>query len=103
MLASHANETTAALIQFKNRINDLENDISSQNRRFDELSKLKGRIESLAKISAPFKLYKVRAGDSLEKIARAHKTGVDRIKKLNNLNQDLIVVGQELKIPNESL
>ena len=29
------------------------------------------------------------------------KTAVEKIKKLNNLEQDLIVVGQELKIPSE--
>lgn len=102
-LASHANETTAALAQFKDRIGELEQEIFSQNRRFDELAKLKGNIETLAKglRIESFKLYKVKAGDSLEKIARLHKTSVEQIKKMNNLDQDLIVVGQELKIPNE--
>lgn len=102
-LLSHANETTAALSQFKERIQELEQEILSQNRRFDEVAKLKGHIETIAKNSRceSFKTYKVRPGDSLEKIARAHKTAVERIKKLNNLDQDLIVVGQELKIPND--
>ena len=49
--------------------------------------------------SADFTLYKVKPGDSLEKIARTHKISVEKIKKLNGLDQDLIVVGQELKIP----
>jgi LysM repeat protein len=99
-LSSHANETIAALEQFKNRIGELEHEIVVQNRRFDELAKLKGHIETLSKgISGDFKLYKVRPGDSLEKIARVHKTAVEKIKKLNELDQDLIVVGQELKIP----
>ncbi|HSX10410.1 MAG TPA: LysM peptidoglycan-binding domain-containing protein [Chlamydiales bacterium] len=102
-LSSHANETTAALSQFRDRISELEGEILSQNRRFDELAKLKGNIETLAKGlgAGSFKIYKVKSGDSLEKIARVHKTNVEQIKKLNNLEQDLIVVGQELKIPNE--
>ena len=101
-LSSHANETTAALSQFKDRIGELEQEIFGQNRKFEELSKLKGHIENLAKgISGDFRIYKVRPGDSLEKIARAHKTAVEKIKKLNQLDQDLIVVGQELKIPVE--
>lgn len=101
-LSTHANETTAALAQFKDRIGELEEEIHSQNRRFDEVAKLKGHIENLSKgFLGDFKIYRVRPGDSLEKIARAHKTAVDKIKKLNNLDQDLIVVGQELKIPNE--
>ncbi len=99
-LTSHANETTAALAQFKDRIGELEQEILSQNRRFDELAKLKGSIEHLARgFSGDFKPYKVKPGDSLEKIARIHKISVDQIKKLNGLDQDLIVIDQELKIP----
>jgi chromosome segregation ATPase len=98
-LTSHANETTASLTQFKERIDELEKEILSQNRRFDELARLKGRIENLAKDT--YKIYTVRSGDTLEKIARAHKTSVEQIKKLNSLDQDLIVVGQELKLPSD--
>lgn len=101
-LASHANETTSALSQFKSRIQELEQEILNQNRRFEDLAKLKGNIETIAKSFKPgFKLYKVRPGDSLEKIANIHHTKVDRIKKLNDLDRDLIVVDQELKIPIE--
>jgi LysM repeat protein len=85
-LSSHANETTAALTQFKDRIGELEQELFSQ--------KMKG-------LSVQTKVYKVKAGDSLEKIARANKTEVEKIKKLNALELDLIVVGQELKIPIE--
>jgi LysM repeat protein len=81
----------------------LEQDILSQNRRFDELAKLKGNIETIAKSlgNESYKTYKVRPGDSLEKIARSHKVAVERIKKFNHLEKDLIGVGQELKIPND--
>ncbi len=100
-LSSHANETTAALSQFKERIHDLEQEIQSQNRRFEELSKLKVHFEGLVKHlhATNEKTYKVRAGDSLEKIARMHKITVERLKKANSLEQDLIVVGQDLSIP----
>lgn len=101
-LSSHANQTTVSLSQFKNRIEELEQDLLSQNRRFDELAKLKGNIETLTKsLKISHKTYKVRPGDSLEKIAQAHLVKVDQIKKLNHLEKDLIMVGQELKIPNE--
>jgi LysM repeat protein len=104
-LTSHANETRAALSQFKNRIAELEQEIQSQNRRFEQVAKLKGQLENLSKNTSASdkKIYKVRPGDTLDKIARFHQTSVERIKKANDLNQDLIVVGQELMIPDEPL
>ena len=79
----------------------MEQDLQQQNRRFDEIAKLKNHIEGVAKQFPPSdeKAHKVRPGDSLEKIARLYKTSVERIKKANGLEQDLIVVGQELRIP----
>lgn len=102
-LTTHAQETSTALTQFKDRIEELEKELISGQRRFEELAKLKTNIETLAKSlkNSDYKVYKVRPGDSLEKIAKLHKTGVDKIKQANGLQQDLIVVGQELKIPAE--
>lgn len=104
-LTSHANETAAALVQFKNRIAELEQDIQNQNHRFEEVAKLKGHFEGLTKhltgALTDKKTYKVRPGDTLDKIARFHQTTIERIKKTNDLKEDLIVVGQELIIPND--
>lgn len=101
-LTSHAKETSTVLFQFKARIEELENELASGQRRFEELGKLKTNIDALGKAirkNELSKIYKVRPGDSLEKIAKFHQTSVDKIKKLNGFEQDLIVVGQELKIP----
>lgn len=44
--------------------------------------------------------YKVKSGDSLGKIAKAHNTTVDTLVKLNDLKPDArILIGQELKLP----
>ena len=43
--------------------------------------------------------YIVKAGDNLTKIAKLHKTSVEKLVKLNNIkNKNLIVVGQKIKI-----
>lgn len=43
----------------------------------------------------------VKKGDTLEKIAKAHKTTVDEIIKLNRLPSSFLRVGQTLKLPAE--
>lgn len=97
----HASETHMALTQYKSRLQELEQSIIVQNRRFEELGKIKSSLEAVAKSlksTAP-KIHKVKAGETLEKIATLYTTKVDRIKKLNDLTGDLIVIGQELQIP----
>jgi LysM repeat protein len=102
-LASHANETSAAFCQMKSRLDELEQEVFNQNRRFEEVTKLRNHIENMTKASTvEKKSYKVRPGDTLEKIARFHQVSVECIKKTNDLKEDLIIPGQELTIPNGS-
>ena len=102
-LSFYAKEVNLSLMQYKDKILDLERNVISQNKRYEEVNKLKDTLEAIAsslKISSDsFYTYKVKAGDSLKKIAKINKTSVDQIKKSNNLDLDLIVIGQELKIP----
>ncbi|WP_171051019.1 LysM peptidoglycan-binding domain-containing protein [Bacillus sp. BHET2] len=42
--------------------------------------------------------YKVKSGDSLSVIAKKYKTTVSNLKKMNNLKNDMIYVGQILKV-----
>ncbi len=49
----------------------------------------------------PFALksYRVKPGDSLEKIAKRHKISLESLKKANSLSDDRIMIGQDLQIP----
>ncbi|MDE3055803.1 MAG: LysM peptidoglycan-binding domain-containing protein [Verrucomicrobiota bacterium] len=101
-LSTYAQETHLVLTQFKTRLQEIEQSIALQNRRFDELGKIKTQLEIVAKsLSSGEKTHKVKSGETLDKIAALHHVKVDRIKKLNDLGSDLIIVGQELKIPAE--
>jgi LysM repeat protein len=52
-----------------------------------------------AALPAGVQHYKVKAGDTLTRIARAHGTTVSAIRELNALTTDRINVGQQLRIP----
>ena len=46
-------------------------------------------------------VYIVKAGDTLYSIAKKYDTSVNDIKRLNNLNSDMLSIGQRIKIPME--
>ena len=45
-------------------------------------------------------IYEVKKGDTLYNLASTYKTTVSRIKELNNLNSNVLSIGQKLIIPN---
>ena len=47
----------------------------------------------------PYKVYVVKAGDTLYAIASRYGTTVDAIKRLNHLTSNTLSIGQELKLP----
>lgn len=102
-LNTHANQTTQSLTQYQMRIRELETELTAQTKMIEELSELKGTLKTITQAikgsQSSSDVYKVRAGDSLEKIARSNKTSVEAIKRVNNLTSTKIVIGQEIKIP----
>ena len=47
--------------------------------------------------------YTVKSGDSLWSIANKYNTSVSELKSLNNLNSDVLQIGQVLKLPSNNL
>jgi LysM repeat protein len=97
--------------QALNKIQSLEQDLSSHEKRLDEVTKLKGTLTTISKaigqksvndVPSSTKTYRVKAGDSLEKIARNHHISVDVLRKVNTLANDKIVIGQELRLPDDT-
>lgn len=79
--------------------------LESHEQRLNEIANLKSTLTSISQAikktssGQTVSSYKVKAGDSLEKIARAHSITTEALKKANQLSSDRIIVGQELKIP----
>ena len=104
-ISSHA---TGAL----SKLQQIEQQVALHEGRLEEVVKLKSTLTTISKAINPrtsfestppssSNSYRVKTGDSLEKIARLHHTSVDAIKRLNRLDKDKIVVGQELKVPSD--
>lgn len=102
---NHANETASTLVQYKQKLADLEKILEIQNQNLDSLqTALKSltdvlQVKNNLPISSSEKTYRVAPGDSLEKIARKNHTTIQTIKELNGLTNDKIIVGQTLKVP----
>jgi LysM repeat protein len=99
-LMTYANQTTTSLSQYRDQIQEID-------RKLGEVSKLRSTLSQISKTySAPEVAstdtnYRVKSGDSLEKIARRFNTTADALKKENQLTTDKIVIGQELTIPHK--
>ncbi|MEL7431260.1 MAG: LysM peptidoglycan-binding domain-containing protein [Chlamydiota bacterium] len=100
-LTSHAESTICAFKQYKERLGELEQEIAQQNEKFEEMVKMRNYVENVAaKIRSPEDVftYTVKAGDTLEAIAKSHQTSVEEIKTINHITKDL-VVGQKIQLP----
>lgn len=96
-LMAYANQTTTSLSHYRDQIQEID-------RKLSEVSKLRSTLSQMSKTySAPEpateNTYRVKPGDSLEKIARKFQVTADALKKSNQLTSDKIVIGQELTIP----
>ncbi len=105
------NENSAAQQKLQQRIAALENALEQQHLALEQLSNAMTAIADALQIKdnqadmkpaaslASGKTYKVKNGDSLGTIAKEHQTSISEIKKLNNLSNDKIIIGQTLKLP----
>jgi len=98
-LSSYSENVTLSLKQFKEKIGLIEKNQKNFSSAIAQILELKTSIDQMAQLPSKSNAYKVKPGDSLEKIAKTYKTSVEKLKQINSLKNDLIVVGQELKIP----
>jgi LysM repeat protein len=99
----HSQDTSNLIIQSQRKIDELERGISIQNKNLESLQAALGSLMEMMQVgkedTVSSKTYKVRSGDRLEKIAREHQVSISELKRLNNLKDDKIIVGQTLKLP----
>jgi LysM repeat protein len=98
-LASHANHTSKVLGQYKDKIKELEHNLTVHSEILTQVNQLKKHFKEEKDVSHNTETIIVKSGDSLQRIARQHSSSVEELRRLNNLKDDLIMVGQELIVP----
>ncbi len=91
-LQEHSNESSRVMAQYKSKLESLE-------QRMDQLQTTLKLVLDALQVEEVGTVYEVKSGDSLDKIARRHKTTVRKLKELNQLTNDRIYIGQKLKLP----
>ncbi len=84
---------------YKQKFHEMEKYLQAQTDSLQEIGRIRQSLKEIREDSAEFITYRVRAGDSLEKIARQFGTTLEQLKKINQLHNDLILVGQEIRVP----
>ncbi|MEC7839261.1 MAG: LysM peptidoglycan-binding domain-containing protein [Chlamydiota bacterium] len=102
-LQTHANKSSTVLEGYQSQIAKLEKIVESRNKDLDNLkAAVKSLMTALGNADDPiddYRLYEVQYGDSLGLIAQKKRVTVREIKDFNGLKNDVIIVGQKLKIP----
>lgn len=108
-LNKHAEQTTSSLTSFKEKILDCQRELSLHKQKLEGITQLKSTLGQISQAigdrsatkARSASSYKVRPGDTLEKIAKSNGLSLAALKRLNNISQDRIIVGQELKISDD--
>ncbi len=110
LLQQYANTVKELLEQYHSRMQTLENTVDKHTKN---LKSMEVAVQSLVEafpagdkpivsIEGTDTIYRVVDGDTLEKIARRNQTTIRKLKEVNNLATDRIIVGQKLKLPQAS-
>lgn len=85
--------------QFNMSVDDLKklNNLTNNNLSVNQKLLVSGNSDTTS--SSDYDTYIVKSGDSLWSIANKHNTTVDKLKDINNLNDNLLSIGQKLLIP----
>jgi len=102
-LQTHANKSSTALESYQSQISKLEKIVAARNKDLENLKcavkSLMGALGSADDLIDEYSNYEVQYGDSLGVIAQKKHVTIREIKDLNHLKNDVIIVGQKLKIP----
>ncbi|MBU6149411.1 MAG: LysM peptidoglycan-binding domain-containing protein [Verrucomicrobia bacterium] len=92
-------EIAKVVASYKQKFHEMEKYLQAQTDSLQEIGRIRQSLKEIRDDSSEYLTYRVRAGDSLEKIARQFGSSLEQLKKINQLHNDLILVGQEIRVP----
>lgn len=98
----HANESSTSFTEIQKKLSEQQEISTLQAQQIKDLENaLRHLTSALQAKTNPLAAgeYRVKSGDTLEKIAKEHGTTIDAIRRENNLSKDIIYPGQKLQIP----
>lgn len=105
-LSQTSQEMHIALSQSKAKISEMEKSLSLATKSMSEVTKLKKNMQKVNQAieQSPREFivesYRVKAGDTLETIAKRSNTSIETLCKINHLeDRDKLLTGQELLVP----
>lgn len=104
-ITSDLRALNTAISASQSQTQELATRLSAHDEQLCQVGKLKTTLSTLVKAVTPAPsstTYTVKAGDSLEKIAKLHHTTAATLRKLNHLSHDKIMIGQELKVADDT-
>ena len=106
------NDTSTSTSQSKQNLQELKQQLQAQDVKLEQQERNIENLQIALKVltealqvgddkEGSFSVieYRVKAGDSLDKIAQTHGTTVKALKELNGLTTDRIKINQKLKLP----
>lgn len=100
ILKNHINDIAATVSDLTKRLQTISENDQTRALQIQDLEKALRALTSALNPKAPDAtgVYTVKSGDTLEKIARANGITIQSLKELNDLSNDTIRPGQQLKI-----
>jgi len=98
ILKKHANELTETVNSLSKSVQEIKKDEHKNARAIKELEQAMRTLTTVLNPDTREETYTVKSGDSLGKIAHAHKMSVQELKELNGLVDTTIRPGQHLTI-----